>query len=900
MRLRLFLVAILLLLGGVSLAPPSSGTQHCPDNGIQSSSVQLRSSQHDTSTSTTFTITNPGPGNITYEGGQVSGTFYIDASGQTSESVGTVLQPGESLRVDVTAQVDPSISESTHTVDISVEFDTGTCYLDWDLTVIKDPIPRISDAESGRSLDLGEVFKGDTPSSGQRIAGIAGRVEEITGFGGVYLGAPTIDCGELSEWVSLDVSSWPSSVSAGGEGTFNAVLKISADAPYDQVRREDLHCSIESNFDSFDEEDSGTFDGAVTGEILWPAMLGPVEVPDIEMRVRSPIEDPPQTFTRELNVTAVNLGDEVMILERETHSLGQHARLVLLQSIELPAMDSFTGRQPQLVSARIELDATIPHGNQTLSGVVTEEGEGSGEVEFQANVQQPIGIRVAPEQLNLTGADAVAIGERSRLPLRVFETFGYRSASEIKIDPVDLTSTELPIGASEAGDPEWIPRSFGPRSIPPGQPYNPVGEDLRTSIQFLPGAKPGCLYGFRFQVSGQNVDPVSFDIVAEPEQPDKDEIISDLKPVLEAEGERGNRILLAFRSAQDRLAVGTEEACDADSALVSDNQRLLAVANAVITFYENGIFRSLEDQGSGQADVGALGNSAATAASALVVVDRQRASMSGDYPQATTSIQEIHSLLTERLREFLLESGELVYCDIDTCEGRIATRLSSGRLLAESARLAGISDLAESYGENTTRMDQEHRTLVQGAFERFGEADQLADQARRDHLLSVGGDLWLLNPLRYGFYMSSIDQAKRDLQQSEEEFRRLGDGAMVTATQERLAEIQAQEQSAQDSFFAASFGYLALFGLLVFHLVRSTTRYRRELQEAELGGFLRVTAAPPLLSSGDTITAPDIAFLDTETTSSGAREPDGARTSDDATGGSMTEAKELPEPDDDH
>jgi hypothetical protein len=291
----------------------------------------------------------------------------------------------------------------------------------------------------------------------------------------------------------------------------------------------------------------------------------------------------------------------------------------------------------------------------------------------------------------------------------------------------------------------------------------------------------------------------------------------------------------SFRSAQSELEIPEGEACETDPSLAADNQRLLAVANGIVTFYDRGLFEAQAALERGQTTQ--IGNRVATAASALSVVQRQISPMEESHPQAASHVATIHESLKLALRSTLTEASDHVYCSgsIDRCEGMVGHHLMAGSLFAEAAHIGGMSGLASQFEQNATQMGEDHESLVREAFERFSGADRIASDATRSHLVKIGDRSWLLNPLRYGLFMSSMEEASQDLRESEDDFQSLGDGAMVNATQTRLAEVQGDVANAQQTFFIASLVYLALFGLLLYHLVRTTMQYRREVEAAELG-----------------------------------------------------------------
>lgn len=857
MRPRYLVLAALLTLATFPLlAPGAQATHYCPTD--QTSSRQLESSQYDSTAQTSFTVTNTGSSNVTFDGSHSIGTYNIDTSTSASEPAGAIIEPGESVTVDVSATIDPAASEGSHTIDVTIEMSGGDCNVDWDLTVIKDPILDVEFPDDGSSLDLGDIFKGDTPSEGTSFPGLSGNVVETTGFDGVTLGSPTVDCGDLSPWVSLRVSGWPTAITASGEKSFSATLRISADAPYDQVRGERIDCDISSEY----SEDGGggvdTVTGSVQGTVLWPAMLGAVATDPVEISFDEPIEDPPQTFRTNLTATVANMGDEPMRLQAGTHALTPNARVEILRPVDLPARDGDRSPEEMALAAELQLDAPIDEGKHNLTGGIQTPRAGTGDIAVDVQIHQPEGLRVEPTDINWTGTDAVEVGSQEPLPLRVFETYGYNAIESVYVEPVELDQGSLPEGAQDVGDTDWIPRAFGPRTLPPGAPYAPEGEDLETSVRFLPGAKPGCAYGFRFRVVGEGVEPVTLDIVAEPTQPDRDAVLSDLRSATQDAGPNASAALERFEKAQADLAIDAKEACQAPASLVADNQRLLTVAKALTTFFSDGVGPAEEALSGGEPRRAA--NHLASASSAVSVIRRQAASMSGESPGAVSAVEEIKSLLAGHLRDRLATAASSIYCEADTCEHALSTHISAGRMLAQAAGIAGLPNLHETYAQEAESLDREHRDLVKDAFSRFREGDEAAEDARQDHLIHVGDSGWLINPFRYGFYMGSIDEAEQNLRTARDEFRILGDGSMVAASSERLIEIQQQRSTAQNSFFTASFFYLGLFGLLVFHLIRSTQRYRHEVEDAELGGFLRITQAPPLASSTGGFAAVDLSF----------------------------------------
>jgi hypothetical protein len=883
MRSRIAVAALLLVATGVLLAVPSAQAGgHCPADS--SSSAQLVSSEYATTRRNTFSTTNTGSGNATFDGAYASASStYISASASASHAEGSTVEPGESVSVTVSVEIEPSASETTHTVDVDLYWSgQSDCRASWSVTVVKNPIGSFAMDGSSATHDLDETFKGDTPDEGNEITGLQGEVEETTGFDGIGISDHETDCGDLSEWMDLSISGWPSHVSAGDSASFSMALSIDADTPY-EFRGERFDCDIDATYTADDDGQQGDLRGSVKGELLWPATLGAVEVEHVNVTFDEPRERPPQTFTTSTDVTVKNIGDEPMTLPAGTHALDKGAQLELLEAAELEPVD--TGGNPETVElpARLHLSADMDGGHQELTGYVTTDEAGDGPVATAIQVHQPIGLRVDPDTVTLAGDEGVPIGDLHELPFRAYETYGYRNVTD-----AELTITgEAPEAADERGDGEWLPRRFGPTTIAAGQPWNPKGRDLGTALQFLPGAKPGCTYGYTLELDGEDVDPVTLELVVEARQRDRQTILDDLDGVVGQAGEEGSAVNQHLGEALASVEIDPEEACQADLATVADNQRLLVAAGSAVTFFEDGV-----DAAAAADTVDVEANRLATAATALETIRQQRASM-----QTTgTAVSELDAaigVLEDRLRTALAATAEDVYCEIGSCEGELGPYLSAAQMLPEVAAIAGFEDLESEYREGSEAFREEHRNLVTEAYERYQEADRSADEARRSHLVRVGDGYWLVNPLRYGFYVATTDEAVEDLQRSAEAFEQLGDGVMATASENRATEIQSAQSAAQNSFFLVSFVYLGLFGVLVTHLVRSTMHYRRDASEAADGSFLRVTEAEPIAAGAAG------GLGDAGIGAGGGAEPvpePAAPEADAAAGAATTETEGSPEP----
>lgn len=865
--MRAILATAALVLAGAGMlltAPGAQAASHCPADGADS--VQLVSSEYATTRDSVFTSRNTGDTNATFDGAYATASSsYVTASASGSPGQGATIEPGESVSVTVSVEIDPSASESTHTVSIDIGWSgQSDCDATWRVTVVKDPLGSIAMDGSSSSLDLGETFKGDTPEEGKEIAGLEGRVEETTGFEGIDVSQPEVDCGDLSSWVNLEISGWPSYVGAGSSASFTATLTIASDTPYEH-RGERIDCDFEA---AYEGDDGGQRDmrGSVQGELLWPATLGVVDVDPVNVTFDEPKEQPPQTFTAATIATVENIGDEPMTLPAGTHSLSKGASLELLEDSELERISNRGNTEPVRVPAELHLSADMGHGYQELTGYVRTDDAGDGPVALNLTVHQPTSLRVKPETVELTGDEGVPIGELHPLPYRAFETYGYRNVTDAKLSITD----GAPKGADERGDPEWIPRMFGPTTIAPGQPWDPQARDLGAALQFLPGAKPGCVYGYTFELTGDDVEPVELELLVEARQPDRQRILGDLDTVVgEQGGEQGSAVQEHLREALASVEIDPDQACRADPATVADNQRLLVAAGSAVTFFEDGVAAAAS---AGTVDVRA--NRLATAATALETIRQQRASMQTT-GTAATELGAAIGVLEDRLRSSLSATAEEVYCDIEACQGELGPYLSAAQMLPEVAAIAGFEELETAYRQEAETFREEHRTLVTEAYERFQEADRSADEARRSHLVRVGDSHWLLNPIRYGFYMATTDEAVEDLQQSAEAFQQIGDGVMASRSENRSAAIQSAQAAAQNTFFLASFAYLGLFGLLVTHLVRSTLHYRRDAEEASDGAFLRVTESEPIAAGGSGgLRLPDPEPVDPEPPSPGPSEPE--------------------------
>jgi hypothetical protein len=737
-------------------------------------------------TSVTVEFRNSGAGDMELQSASASAGADIRAA--TSNVPGRV-DAGETETVTVDVTVDESVREGAHTIDLTLEDTLGNVEtVRFDIDVVK-----ATSVETDEPVvDLGNVLVGTSES-------VPVTITEQTGYDRVDVSVS--DPSGVNRNATASVSGLVGSLGAGDSRTGTATVSIDGDA----VQHAEKSWTVQLSTDDLDAEPESF---RIDARVIYPATFGDSTGTGASYTFDEPRGE--STFTREIRTTVENTGD--LPLAIEDVSVGSPTFDDEYVSAELTrASDSVPGLDSREYVLDVTLDSEVPAGEHTLNVRFTSSNASAGTqtVEVPLTVEHETELGVDTEraefgQLEITRTDTRTV--------TVAEVLGYNAIENLTLQRVD------------GPDQGWLTVQ---RDVPE---QLAAGSESQTvfSLQFDTDAEVLTTYEWTYRVNGDDVEPRTITVTAEPGIIEGEETHNRLRAF------ENNPDLGESAGSMDEMLTRLEEKIeDGDLESGQDISRGFTAAQTFVEFLEAAerVQEVRESEGDGAAQ-DELVRAAST------------------YNTVALYVSELEDPELRRLGQQALEEGNAVLNDeIATqrsyYEERIASEETSlleeamlERSLARIAVLEGEDERATQLQADADAAFESYSTNVSQGQASLQEARSARENLSGSMLTSVGGTPLLLNPANLGPFDARRAHIGAQYDEAIAHFEAAGEQETADSIRSERDQRLSALSTARTAMFVVTAGYVLAFLALVLHLARGTLAYVSDANEAVSGEFL--------------------------------------------------------------
>jgi hypothetical protein len=775
--------------GGMSGSLEADVTYREPDfgNGAVQGDPEVRfQGQDQRTTSITVEFQNVGDGDMNLESASASGGADVTAS---TSDVPDRVDAGDTASVTVDVTVDEAAYEGSHDVSLTLEDNLGNT-LSGSIPV--DVVKATSVEADPSPVDIGDVLVGTSASQAVTIS-------EVTGYDSVTVDVD--DPSGVNRNASASVSGLSGYLGAGDSTTGTVAVDIDNDA----LQHAEKSWTVRLTTDDADAEPE-TF--RIDARVIYPAMFGDSTGTGASYTFDEPRGE--STFTREVRTTIENSGDLPLAVEDVSVDSpdfdDQYVSAELTRS-----SDTIPGQDSREYVLDVALDSEVPAGEHTLNVRFTSSNASAGtqtvEVPLTVEHETELGVdteRVEFGQLEIARTDTGTV--------TVAEVLGYNAIENVTLQRID------------GPDQGWLTVQ---RDVPA---QLTAGSESQTvfSLQFDTDAEVLTPYEWTYRVNGDDVEPRTITVTAEPGIIEGEETHERLQSF------EDNPDLGESAGSMDEMLTRLEEKIeDGDLESGQDISRGFTAAQTFVEYLDAAErVQEVRESESNEAAQEELVRAAST------------------YNTVALYVSELEDPELRELGQQALEEGNAVLNDeIATqrsyYEERIASEDTSlleeamfKRSLARIAVLEGEDERATQLQADSDAAFEAYSANVSQGQASLQEARSARENLSGSMLTSVGGTPLLLNPANLGPFDARRAHIAAQYDEAIGHFEAVGEqetaDSIRTERNQRLSALS----TARTAMFVVTAGYVLAFLALVLHLVRGTLAYVSDANEAVSGEFL--------------------------------------------------------------
>jgi hypothetical protein len=766
----------------VDYVSPSFGTSDADDARV---TFEGESQQ---SVSVTVTIRNDGRGDMNVQGTATSSDTDVTAS---TENVPSTVDAGRSATFTVDVTVDESANEGQKDVAVAIEDNLGNReVVRFDVSVRK--ATRVVATQN--QYNVGDVLRGDDATMPVEIV-------EQTGYDDVDV--EIVEAIGAGPNASLSVSGLDGRIPAGGSESGTLGVSVNGRSP----QHETFSWTVRVR--PTDDQDASPTTFRVTARTIYPAEFGKTTASSPSYTFDE--ERGNSEYTQRVDTTIENTGD--LPLDLTAISVSSPDVDDSLVSVDVAQGSE---RVPGLSDRDYELDVTVdsraPEGTHTLVIEYQSANASAGTETIRTDMRIDHETRVRLDESALSFG-RLEITRSDTRTVSVREVLGYNDVGNLTLERVD--------GPDEG----WLTIERGV----PGTLSARESTDVVFGLQFDTDAEVLTEYEWTFEVNGDDIEPQTVTITAEPGLIDAQETKDSLSTYADGSGSVASGAT-TMTELLSRLESKIESG-DLDSG--ADISRAFTAAQTYVTLVNaTEQTRAHLEAGENEAAQRDLVRAASTYNTvSLYVSQLEDGELAGLGEDGLSDGSDALNELIETQRAYYEQ--RLGSEDTSLLEEAIVKRE-----LARIAVLQGDDDRANTLETAADRAFQAYSQNVSAGQERLQAARGTNENLTASSLTVVGGQPLLLNPAALGTFQSQTASVLDNYDTARERFQAAGATETAADVRQERSQIASEYRTAETALYVASAGYLVAFVAVIVHLFRGTTAYVSDAEETATGDFL--------------------------------------------------------------
>lgn len=740
------------------------------------------------STSVTVTFENDGQGDMNVADATADGESGVSAS---VSNVPNRINAGRQASVTVDVTIDESVNEGPVDVSVTLEDSAGnTETVQFSVEVRKATRVRADQ----QTYNVGGILRGSSET-------ITIQIEEVTGYDDVDVSVTeAIGAGPNA---SASVSGVSGFLSAGGSETGELQISVNERSP----QHEELSWTFRLEPTGDADAEPTTF--TVNAETFYPAAFGEIEASSASYTFDEPRGE--SEYTRQIETSVENTGDLPLALTDVSVSSpdvdDQYVSLSVTRGSEqIPGL----GSRDYIFD--VTLDSRAPEGTHEVVIEYASANASAGTETVTTTVDVDHETQLAVDETALSFGQ-LEITRTDTRTIEASEVLGYND-----IENASITRVSGP-------DEGWltIERDLPSTIAADGSSEVVFGLEFDTDAEVLTE------YEWTFRIDGEDVEPRTVTITAEPGLIDAQETKDDLSTYAsssDAVGESASTMTELLSTLESKIESGSLESG-------GDISRAFTAAQTYVTFLNaTEAAQTHLEAGENQAAQQDLLRAASTYNTVSLYVSR-------------LDDDELSELGEQALSEGNGALNEIISAQQSYYEERLASDDTSlldaaiiERELARIAVLEGDEERANALQARADRAFESYASNVSAGQAALQSARNTNENMTTSYLTVIEGQPVLLNPMALSAFEADSSSVLADYETAQSHFEAVGASETAEDIAAERARIAGQYDTARTVLYVATGAYVLVFLGLVAHLVRGTTAYVADADEATSGDFL--------------------------------------------------------------
>lgn len=695
------------------------------------------------------------------------------------------ISAGDTARMGVEIVAGEGVDAGDYSITGRVQDNLGnTESFQIDVVVRKPPV-----LETEGTVNLGNVLRGTTSDGSFTIS-------EGNGYQGID--DLSVDFQSQASGGSLSLGSLRSVSTAPG-GSDKVSVQVGLDNDVEQ------HATLQWTVrlrpvDEYGVGETVTFEARV----IYPAILGDLEVPDTTIRFDTPRASV-DTFTQTTSVRIPNQGD----LDMSVTEVSASAAHEDMSATVIDQPGTVSGTSSAQAEIRIEAEPSVPEGEYPLEVNVRTDEAGSKTISRSVRVEHEVDMNV--DRTDIQVGDVV-ITQRIAESIDIAERLGYEDVQELSIERVSgpseyLTVAERPSSTLEAGG----------------------NTEFVVGIEFDASAELYETYTWEFRVSSNNAGTQTIRVQARPEPYSFERINEPLSEYEEADGwqaETAGSMSETLSTLEQRLRAGEDISGEDISVTIATGRSTLLLIESVEAARQE---RSQNGTNAAQDEIVravATYNLLETYAS-QISDDELRTSAMQTVRAAEAPVTDLAGQQTAEYRT-RLEAGNLTTVERATTLRRLS-RLSS---------LLGNTEQAVELQQQSDTVFEEYVSTVETSSRRHQTARNQRTALHRSATVSIAGQPLILNPTRLDPLQERSDAILAAYDDAADSYASAGATAEANQVRRERARTASTLRNTLYSLYISTAIYGLAMAVTLVRFGRNTYAYLTDAQAAVSGDFL--------------------------------------------------------------